>query len=128
MLKRIYPALLLAILLASSGQSAATELSVQVVFGHDEIAIIHGYYDNHNDQNKHNKKGKKSLPPGIARNLQRGKPLPPGIAKQALPSGLLDVLPAAPHGYERIVVGGKVLLVEIATQVIHDIIEDIVFG
>ena len=126
--KQIYPALLLAILLACSGQSAATELSVQVVFGHDEIAIIHDYFKDHKDQKNHKSKGKKSLPPGIARNLQRGKPLPPGIAKQALPSGLLDVLPAAPRGYERIVVGGKVLLVEIATQVIHDIIEDIVFS
>lgn len=128
MLKHIHATILLAILLVCSGQSAATELSVQVVFGHDEIAIIHDYFNDHKDQKNHKSKGKKSLPPGIAKNLQRGKPLPPGIEKQALPSGLLDVLPAAPHGYERIIVGGKVLLVEIATQVIHDILEDIVLG
>ena len=74
------------------------------------------------------KKGKqgKSLPPGIARNLLRGKPLPPGIAKQALPAGLARVLPAPPKGYERVIVAGKVLLVEIATQVIHDVLEDII--
>jgi hypothetical protein len=126
--KLLHAVLILAVLLACSGQSAATELSVQVVFGHDEIAIIHDYFNDHKNQDKHKNKGRKSLPPGIAKNLQRGKPLPPGIAKQALPSGLLDVLPAAPHGYERIIVGGKVLLVEIATQVIHDILEDIVLG
>jgi hypothetical protein len=126
--KLLHAVLVLAVLLACSGQSAATELSVQVVFGHDEIAIIHDYFNDHKDQKNHKSKGNKSLPPGIAKNLQRGKPLPPGIAKQALPSGLLDVLPAAPHGYERIIVGGKVLLVEIATQVIHDILEDIVLG
>jgi hypothetical protein len=39
----------------------------------------------------------------------------------------LAALPPAPHGYERIIAAGKVLLVEIATQVIHDILEDVVF-
>jgi Ni/Co efflux regulator RcnB len=66
------------------------------------------------------------LPPGIAKNLARGKPLPPGIAKQQLPDGLVHALPAPPRGYERIVVDGKVLLVDMATQVIHDILTDIV--
>ena len=30
----------------------------------------------------------KSLPPGIRKNLARGKPLPPGIAKQVAPNSL----------------------------------------
>jgi len=74
------------------------------------------------------KKGNKGLPPGIAKNLQRGKPLPPGIANQTLPVGLIDLLPPAPDGFERIVLSGKVLLVEIATQVIHDVLDDMIFG
>ena len=69
--------------------------------------------------------GLKSLPPGIEKNLARGKSLPPGIAKQVLPAGLLKLLPPAPRGYERILVSGKVLLVEIATQAIHDVLEDV---
>lgn len=128
MLKQLNTTFILAILLACSGQAAAVDLSVRVEFGHDEIAIIHDYYRDNKDHHGNKNKGKKSLPPGIAKNLQQGKPLPPGIAKQALPSGLIDRLPAAPSGYERIVVGGKVLLVEIATQVIHDILEDIVLN
>jgi len=128
MLKQLNTASVLAILLACSGQSAAVDLSVQVEFGNVEIAIIHDYYRDRQDHQGNQKKGKKSLPPGIAKNLQRGKPLPPGIAKQALPSGLVDILPAAPRGYERIIVDGKVLLVEIATRVIHDILEDIVLN
>ena len=32
--------------------------------------------------------GYSSLPPGIAKNLARGKPLPPGIAKKAVPAGM----------------------------------------
>ena len=61
-------------------------------------------------------------------NLTGSKPLPPGIAKQVLPSGLVTLLPAPPRGFERIEVAGKVLLVEIATQVIHDVLEDIILG
>jgi len=60
-------------------------------------------------------------------NLQRGKPLPPGIAKQQLPDSLLRRLPPVPRGYERVVVDGKVLLIEIATQVIRDVLTDVFF-
>lgn len=62
-----------------------------------------------------------SLPPGIAKNLARGKPLPPGIAKRALPGGLKTKLPAYP-GHEVIIVDRDVILVDIATQVIVDIL------
>src|SRR5688572_22647168 len=34
-----------------------------------------------------------SLPPGIAKNLARGKPLPPGIAKKQVPDDLIILLP-----------------------------------
>ena len=37
--------------------------------------------------------GYRSLPPGIAKNLARGKPLPPGIAKKMVPSSMLHDLP-----------------------------------
>ncbi len=66
-------------------------------------------------------------PTGIARNLERGKPLPPGIAKQVLPGDLSRRLPPVRDGYERLIVDGRVLLVEIATQVIHDILVDAIF-
>ena len=33
--------------------------------------------------------GYKPLPPGIVKNLARGKPLPPGIAKRMVPGGML---------------------------------------
>ena len=65
------------------------------------------------------------MPPGIAKNLARGKPLPPGIAKRGLPSELIVQLPPVPDGYERVIVAGKILLVEIATQVVHDILVDV---
>ena len=83
----------------------------------------------HNHKGKPKNKGKnKGLPPGIAKNLQRGKPLPPGIAKRNLPPGLDSSLPESHHGYERIIVGNDVVLVEIDTGKIADIITDAVLG
>ena len=74
--------------------------------------------------NKARKQQSQPLPPGIAKNLARGKPLPPGIAKQHLPTDLVRRLPPVRHGYERVVVDGRVLLVETATQTIVDAIFD----
>ncbi len=106
--------------------ATAGELGVSVVFSSKEISIIGAWYkDQGSSQGKKVKKAK-GLPPGIAKNLARGKPLPPGIAKRYLPSGLLSLLPRPPRGFERIIVDGKVLLVEIATRVIHDILTDII--
>ncbi|MCK5326818.1 MAG: RcnB family protein [Woeseiaceae bacterium] len=107
---------------------ASAEIGVSVVFSDDEIKIIGAWYSEHGS-NSHPGNGKhknKGLPPGIAKNLQRGKPLPPGIAKRYLPDDLRHALPAPPKGYERIIVDGKLLLVEIATHVIHDILVDVI--
>lgn len=108
----------------------SNSVGVEVVFSDNEIKIIRAYYASNGSvsgKGKHKHKHK-SLPPGIAKNLGRGKPLPPGIAKQTLPHDLRRQLPAPPDGYERIIVGGKLLLVELGTQIVHDILMDIAFG
>lgn len=87
-------------------------------------AIAHYYQDATPAKGKG--KGPKSLPPGIAKKLARGGRLPPGIAKRGLPQALEVQLPPPPAGHERVVVDGRVLLVEIATQVIHDILTDVI--
>ena len=107
--------------------SGAATAGVSVVFNKDEIAVIHEYYSQHPvDVGAGQQKGQmsKGLPPGIAKNLARGKPLPPGIAKQRLPNDLVQRLPPVHAGYERVIVDGRVLLVEIATQMIHDVLVD----
>ncbi len=119
-----------ALIVPATGYSG--EVGVRVEFTDLEVSAIRAYF-RANDGSKQGKshgkgKGHKSLPPGIAKNLQRGKPLPPGIAKQHLPGGLVQVLPAVPRGYERIMVDGKVLLVEVATQIVHDVLEDLILG
>lgn len=109
----------------------AGDAGVEVVFTQDEIRIISAWYRDHDafpSQEGKTKKGgnPKGLPPGISKNLARGKPLPPGISMQQLPGELSAALPPAPRGYERGIVDGKVLLVEIATQIVHDVLSDAV--
>ncbi|WP_305857881.1 anti-virulence regulator CigR family protein [Balneatrix alpica] len=62
----------------------------------------------------------KGLPPGIAKNLARGKPLPPGIAKR-YDQNTLAKLPQKP-GYEWRELDGRAILVETASQVIVEVI------
>ena len=68
--------------------------------------------------------GYQPLPPGITKNLSRGKPLPPGIAKKTIPSGMLKKLPAHP-GYEWYSVGRDLVLVSLATLVIAGVLHGV---
>ena len=61
------------------------------------------------------------LPPGIRKNLARGKPLPPGIAKKMVPGPMLRELPAY-SGYEWRVYGSDLVLVALATGVVADVL------
>lgn len=97
-----------------------------------DASMIRAHYASTGRSNGHgrgNGRGRASgPPPGIAKNLQRGKALPPGIAKQYLPREILVRLPRAPDGLEYVVVAGKLLLVDIATQVVREILLDAVFS
>lgn len=118
-----------AVLSFGVASKAGADVSAGVVFTQDEVRIIAAWYQEHGRDSgvRHKGNGKpKGLPPGIARNLARGKALPPGIARQHLPVALVNALPAPPRGFERVIVDGRVLLVEVATQVIHDVLTDLV--
>ena len=72
----------------------------------------------------HGAQGYQPLPPGIRKNLARGKPLPPGIAKKYAPAPMVSRLPVHP-GHEWRVVGTDLVLVAIATAVVVDILIDV---
>lgn len=121
---------------AASGNSIwpVSEFGVEVEFTQDEIRLIRAYYaavredGNRGGRGEKGGRGKQAgLPPGIAKNLARGKAMPPGIAKQYLPDDLRHELPPVRDGFERVIVDGKVLLVEVATRVVRDILYDVVF-
>ncbi len=80
---------------------------------------IHDWYSQHPVGNV------EALPPGIRMRLARGKPLPPGIAKKVAPTGLRSRI-RLPDGYQVFEVGLDVLLVEVATGIVHDVLMDAV--
>ena len=122
----------LALVAASLVVTGAAAADVAVVFSKNEIAIIRDYYSSQPRESagkgQQKKQTSKPLPPGIAKNLARGKPLPPGIAKQRLPDDLIRRLPLVSAGYERVIVDGRLLLVAVATQVIADVLSDVIFN
>lgn len=68
--------------------------------------------------------GRRSLPPGIQRNLERGKPLPPGIARQMVPQSMLAGLPVYPE-HEWRIAGDDLILVALGTQLVVQLLNDV---
>ncbi|MDH4554390.1 hypothetical protein E8F11_04220 [Pseudomonas sp. BN417] len=64
-----------------------------------------------------------ALPPGIQKNLARGKPLPPGIAKK-LDGRLVNRLPHY-DGYDWVRAGTDLILVAVATGIIYEVLQDV---
>jgi Ni/Co efflux regulator RcnB len=64
-----------------------------------------------------------ALPPGIRKNLARGKPLPPGIAKKMNP----DFARQLPNyqGYEWRQVGSDAALINITTGIVRELMRDV---
>lgn len=65
------------------------------------------------------------LPPGIRMNLERGKPLPPGIAKRFDDRALRD-LPRY-DGYEWRRVGPDAVLVDIANDIVYEVLRGVLY-
>ena len=113
--------------LAAQGQSQGrgrgnggdkSQTASVVVFRDSDHATFHDYFVTH-------KITAQPLPPGIAKNVARGKPLPPGIAKRALPAELLAVAPKVDKDVSFAIVGEAV--VALRSGVVIDIMAG-VFG
>ena len=95
------------------------ELSAELSFSLGDRNQIQAYYVSNPTP------GLRALPPGTRKNLTRGKSIPPGIAKRFPPDALRSSLSVAPQ-YDVVVVGWDVLLVEVATGIIHDVLMDVI--
>ena len=65
-----------------------------------------------------------ALPPGLQKHLDKHGTLPPGLAKKALPNDLDRLLPRPAYGTERVIIDSDVLLVQVGTGLILDILVD----
>jgi hypothetical protein len=69
-----------------------------------------------------------ALPPGIAMNLQRGKPLPPGIAKKVGDDELLRRLPRSYDRSEWYAAGDRLIEYDPVNEAIIHVIEGALYG
>lgn len=107
--------LIVAMLAATTSQSTAQrpdkpkgpkdKPAVRVVFQDSDRGVFRDYYRAHPN-------AVKPLPPGIAKNLIRGKPLPPGITRTRVPDAVLVRLPWRPPSYTFFLVGDRVVLLD----------------
>ena len=95
------------------------QITAEFTFSLGDRDLIHAYYTSNPPPELD------ALPPGLRKKLAKGKPLPPGIAKKVSPKELRSKL-TVPNGYELVEVGLDVLLVEVATGIIHDILMDVI--
>ena len=89
----------------NGGSAGGSDTSVAVVFAfHDSDRVtFRDYFVAH-------KITAQPLPPGIAKNVARGKALPPGIAKKSLPPDLiLGLGPRVQPGVTFAIVGDRVV-------------------
>lgn len=131
-----------------SGDSAAQRV-IERVFSEAERAVIEEFYlkdaeakakhkkDGHKKA-KHGKggKGREGLPPGLAKKdrlppglqkqLQKNGTLPPGLARNELPLALQNKLYPPKPGTKRLLVGRDIVLIDTKTDLILDIVYDVV--
>ncbi|HEX8879456.1 MAG TPA: hypothetical protein VF749_05465 [Candidatus Acidoferrum sp.] len=103
--------------------------SGKYLFGERDREIITRYYSNHGSNLPPGlaKRGG-NLPPGLEKHLERNGTLPPGLQKRIdpCPEELERQLPPLPAEYRRAVIGAHVVILNRNTNVIVDIMKDVV--
>lgn len=121
-------------------QEDATARVIERVFSEAERAIIEEFYTSKNakpEGKKHShgkdKKGlppglakKDHLPPGLEKQLKKNGKLPPGLVRNELPFSLQNKLYPPRVGTKRYMVGRDIVLIDTKTDIILDIIRDVV--
>jgi Ni/Co efflux regulator RcnB len=123
----------------------STQRVIERIFSEAERTAIEEYYRaRHADDVKRSKGGKGKnkgkgrdglppglakkdrLPPGLEKQLQRNGTLPPGLVRNDLPLSLQNKLYPPRKGTKRILVGSDVVLIDTKTDLILDILHDVV--
>jgi hypothetical protein len=99
--------------------SAAARLQAEQPrqFTETELELIRAYYQQTAD--------KVTDLVARAKKFVRGEPLIPGAVKRLLPKALDAQLPELDPDYERVIVDGRVLLIDIHAELVHDLVNDL---
>jgi hypothetical protein len=115
----------------TAAPTSRTEVVVDIVFTAVERRLIEEFFGR-TAVYPAAESGGKGMPPGLAKRgdlppgLARRDRLPPGLAKRALPNNLNGRLGPPPVGAERYIVGNDILLIQVATGLVLDVLYDVV--
>ena len=98
------------------GVDVAVRSHTVVLTTDSELRIFRDYYRARGHKPK-------PLPPGIAKNLARGKRVPPGLMRSRLPDDLVVILPRRDR-HEWYIANDVILLVDV-TGVVRDIVRNV---
>ncbi|MCH9012429.1 MAG: hypothetical protein IIA68_05120 [Proteobacteria bacterium] len=113
----------------NQGQSGdvATDRLLGTVISAVERALIGDYIKKAKVKHKGLPPGlakRQHLPPGLQKHIARTGRLPPGLEKRRLPGDLRSLLPIR-SGQDYRVVGNDIVLIEIATELILDVMQGV---
>ena len=113
----------------NQGQSGdvATDRLLGTVISAVERALIGDYIKKAKVKHKGLPPGlakRQHLPPGLQKHIARTRRLPPGLEKRRLPGDLRSLLPIR-SGQDYRVVGNDIVLIEIATELILDVMQGV---
>ena len=94
---------------------------ISMRFGSDDFNVIVNWFGS----NRYTVSEWQDLPPGLHRQLRDRGHLPPGLAMKSLPPGLARRLGPPPRGFDSVVIGHDVALIELSSGAIADIIRDV---
>ena len=111
----------------SAQNSFKYDAKIEVRFSNYDREMIQRYYYGYGKRkglpSGLAKKGK--LPPGLQKQIARNGQLPPGLQAKYLPYDLEKRLDRLPRNYVRLRIGTDIVLMDIPTRVILDVIKDI---
>lgn len=101
----------------------------QYQFRQQDREYISAYYSKHGKgmpPGQAKKNG--SLPPGLEKQLQQNGTLPPGLQKkmQPCPVEITRQLPPLPPDYQRNVIGASIVVFNVKTNIVVDVMADVV--
>lgn len=114
----------------SHQSDAEVSLNVDIHFGktvftEKERRIVREYYRGGHAELPPGLAKRKSLPPGLKKQLRKTGHLPPGLEKRRMPSDLVNRLPRYDGPFERTIIGNDLILLDPKTGLILDVMQEI---
>ncbi len=107
---------------SNGGTTDAVGTAVGILLSTQERSILYDIFGGGREVKGFKKP--KPIPPGIRKKIARGGAIPPGIAMTRLPDSALSRLPRR-QNQEYLAIGSDIVLIDRSTQVIVDVVEEI---